>query len=260
MFTYQTSKNNFYGFYIHVMKISDYAKVNMYAIKALKQSKDVPIAILSSASGDIFTPREIGTKAFIEKCCQESFNESNPVEKVFLYDVKKDKLARQFSGNEKACNVQVSYFDELTKEFVAYHTHPNCRKANEEFFMPISLADFYMMNDFRSVKEMRVFGENNELCTLSKTPEFKKLSEEELKEMEQTFFDYLCSFPSEENKKRIDDLGIFNPNPNVHNDVYNLMVESLLVDLQQDKAGAKAINRFWKDIAPKYGLEYSSNI
>ena len=28
--------------------------------------------------------------------------------------------------------------------------------------------------------------------------------------------------------------------------------------LQQDKAGAKAINRFWKDNASKYGLKYSS--
>ena len=240
------------------MKISDFAKVNIQAYQQLKSSKDVPIAILNSDLQDVYTPQKLGTRAFIEKCCMESFKDKNPVEKVFLYDVKKDKLARQFSGSEYTCNIQVSYLDELTKEFVAYHTHPNCKKDGEEFYMPVSLADFYMMNEFKSVKEMRVYGENNELCVLKKTPEFKKLSEEELKEMEQTFFDYLCSFPSEENKKRIDDLGIFNPNPNIHADVYNLLVESLLIDLQQDKAGAKAIDRFWKNNASKYGLEYTS--
>ena len=240
------------------MKISSIIKTNIQEIRTLKASKDVPIAVLSENFQDVYTPQNIGTKAFIEKCCKESFNEPNPVEKVFLYDVKKDKLARQFSGNENACNIQVTYLDELTKEFIVYHTHPNCRKDNEEFFMPISLTDFYMMNEFKSVKEMRVYGENDEFCILSKTPEFKKLSDDELKEMEQTFFDYLCSFPSEENKKRIDDLGIFNPNPNVDATVYNLLVENLLIDLQQDKAGAKAINRFWKDNASKYGLKYSS--
>ena len=240
------------------MKISDFAKVNIQAVKMLKSSKDVPIAIMNSDLQDVYTPQKIGTKAFIEKCCQESFKEDKPVEKVFLYDIKKDKLSRQFSGNEDTCNIQVSYLDELTKEFIAYHTHPNLQKDGEEFFMPISLADFYMMNDFKSVKEMRVYGENNELCVLKKTPDFKKLSEEELKEMEQTFFDYLCSFPSEENKQRIDELGIFDQKPEIDVDTYNLLVENLLIDLQQDKAGVKAINRFWKDNAPKYGLKYSS--
>lgn len=242
------------------MKIPSIVATNIHAIRKLKESKDIPIAILNSNSQDIFTPQNIGTKAFIEKCCLESFKEENPTEKVFLYDVKKDKLARQFSGNEDTCNIQVSYIDELTKEFIAYHTHPNSKKDGEEFYLPVSLADFYMMNDFRSVKEIRVYGESGELSVLKKTPEFKKLSDDQSTEMEHTFFDYLCSFPSEENKKRVDDLGIFNPKPEIHSDVYNLLVESLLIDLQQDKAGQKAINRFWKDNASKYGLEYSSNI
>ena len=240
------------------MKITNIIKTNIQAYKQLKTSKNVPVAIINTNSQDIYTPQRIGTKTFIEKCCKESFMEAEPVEKVFLYDIKKDKLSRQFSGSEDTCNIQISYLDELTKEFIAYHTHPNCEKDGEEFFMPISLADFYMMNEFKSVKEMRVYGENNELCILKKTPNFKKLSKEELKEIEQTFFDYLCSFPSEENKQRIDDLGIFNDEPKVDLDVYKLLVEKLLIDLQQDKAGAKAINRFWKDNASKYSLEYNS--
>ena len=187
----------------------------------------------------------------------KALNDSNYPHEYLVYVGEDNEILGEFDGNNSEVHGNLLFYDRLKKQLLGYkytslHGHPE----HNGYSSPLSFNDFEILNNDESLNEIVAFNKNGEKSILRKKDNFKKLDNETIKSMLQDYRNKLIEESKINMPEKWNQVG-----KSIKNDFcnYTYTEEHVIIEYQQSLEGIKCIHNYWKNIAPKYNLEYKTN-
>lgn len=183
--------------------------------------------------------------------CVNALKETNPYEKVIIYESKTQNHIATICGNNNSCEIPSKLLRH--GDYSIVHGHPALKSG---LTPPVSFQDFILLNNTRCLSEITALDKNGKESVLKKTNSFKKLNMKELERLKVIFTEYLIENSNEAEKQKIKALLNF-CNTHTNNIIEKQQIAELLDKVQYTNSGVKAIDLFWRENALQIGLEYT---
>lgn len=194
---------------------------------------------------------------YAQRKITKALNDSNYPHEYLVYVGEDNEILGEFDGNNSEVHGNLLFYDRLKKQLLGYkytslHGHPE----HNGYSSPLSFNDFEILNNDESLNEIVAFNKNGEKSILRKKDNFKKLDNETIKRMLQDYRNKLIEESKIKMPEKWNQVG-----KSIKNDFcnYTYTEEHVIIEYQQSLEGIKCIHNYWKNIAPKYNLEYKTN-
>ena len=228
---------------------------NITLIPGLQYRKNIKkgkaITINFAGNKDEFIKSAFSAIEKAKLTCIQAMKSSVPYKRAFLVDEKNNQIIQKILVADDLLNNQTFMTGEHNSNATLLFYHDKISCGNSSISSPFNFEDLLLLNN-NSVRTITIINEQGQESSMSKDYNFKKISSEDLRDIQSSLFGELfCSLPEEikkdyKNKK-----------------VNKTKVEKLIsiIKLHQNtKTGMQVINQFWIDNANRYGLVYKSNM
>lgn len=207
-----------------------------------------------------------------ERCMPHAFETENPQEYLVVIDKKTNKVAGEFEGDRHSVTLPLSFKTPKRASYV--HPHPINTTDGSNASTPVSWHDFVQLNKTEA-EDIIAFNEKGEFSLLMKKPNFKKLSDEQIEELEISHRKYIMpekefisaiipKLPKEfhgittykQLKAKVQEL----KNLGLYSDEFRQKcreVEASFRKIGMDEI--RAVHQFWLDFGNKLGVIYRTN-
>lgn len=190
--------------------------------------------------------------------CLEALQGPNPREVVYVLEQNTGSCFTEAVGDASSCAVKLKTIQTLNKNasMVLLHGHPDISK--EAGSLPVSLQDFLVLNNNKQLQKIIAYNSKGEQSFLRKKPEYKPLSEEQIKDLKNKYMKAFINESKPEQTDKIKEL-IDYSSKNHNSNAVKAEIAERLNKLQEEKSAKKIIDRFWSKNADRLNLIYYSD-
>ena len=207
-----------------------------------------------------------------ERCMPYAFGTETPQEYLVVIDKKTNSIAGEFEGDSHHVTIPFGFKTPKNASYV--HPHPINTTDGSRVSTPISLPDFVQLNKTEA-EDIIAFNADGEFSLLMKKPNFKRLTEEEIEELEIAMRNYIMpekEFISAIIPKLPKEFRGITTYKQLKAKIQELKKSGLYSDELRQKcqetektfrkigmAEIRAVHQFWLDFGDKLGIIYRTN-